>query len=96
MPLRLDSHPVSAALLDEPSPLVDRAYKHREDLLDALVCAWTAAMRARTPERLQVLGVDTEPDDLGRRATLISPARPEQRLGPAPVARVDRDARRAS
>lgn len=91
VPLRLGSHPVSAALLDEPSPLVDRAYKHREDLLDALVCAWTAALRARTPGRLQVLGVDTEADDRGRRATLISPARPEQRLGPAPVARLGRD-----
>jgi len=90
VPLRLRSHPVSATLLDEPSPLVDRAYKHREDLLDALVCAWTAALRALAPERLQVLGVDTETDDRGRRATLIAPARPEQRLGPAPVARLGR------
>ncbi|KPG88920.1 hypothetical protein [Frigoribacterium sp. RIT-PI-h] len=96
VPVRLDSHPVSAALLDEPSPLVDRAYKHREDLPDAPVCAGPAALRARTPERLQVLGADPEPDDRGRRATLISPARPERRLGPTPVARVGRDARRAS
>lgn len=40
-PLRLDSHPATASLL-EASPLDDRTYKHREDLLDAVLCAWTA------------------------------------------------------
>jgi len=83
-PLRLSSHPVSRLLIDEPSPLVDRAYKHREDLLDALVCAWTAAVRTLTPERLQVLGATTEPDERGRRATLLAPARDSQRLTPPP------------
>jgi predicted RNase H-like nuclease len=90
-PLRLLSHPVSRLLVDEPSPLVDRPYKHREDLLDALICAWTASMRAQRPERMQVLGAAAEPDALGRRATLISPARAEQRLaapeGTVPVRR---------
>ena len=84
--LRLGSHPVSSLLLDEPSPLVDRPYKHREDMLDALLCAWTASMRAQAPERLQVLGHGTEPDELGRRATILAPCRPEQRREPAPVA----------
>jgi predicted RNase H-like nuclease len=90
-PLRLLSHPVSRLLVDEPSPLLDRPYKHREDLLDALVCAWTASMRAQRPERMQVLGAAAEPDPLGRRATLIAPARDTQRLaapeGTVPVAR---------
>jgi predicted RNase H-like nuclease len=93
-PLRLLSHPVSRLLVDEPSPLVDRPYKHREDLLDALVCAWTASMRAQRPERMQVLGATAEPDALGRRATLISPAREVQRLaapeGTVPVGRTRR------
>jgi predicted RNase H-like nuclease len=93
-PLRLLSHPVSRLLVDEPSPLVDRPYKHREDLLDALVCAWTASMRAQRPERMQVLGAAAEPDAIGRRATLISPAREVQRLaapeGTVPVGRVSR------
>ena len=34
-PLDLLSHPVTARLVDEPSPLPDLPYKHREDLLDA-------------------------------------------------------------
>jgi predicted RNase H-like nuclease len=83
-PLRVSSHRVTRLLVDEPSPLVDRAFKHREDLLDALVCAWTAAVRALTPERLQVLGATTEPDERGRRATLLAPARDPQRLAPPP------------
>jgi len=93
-PLRLASHPVSRLLVDELSPLVDRPYKHREDLLDALVCAWTASMRARRPGRMQVLGAASEPDALGRRATLIAAARDSQRLaepeGTVPVGRAAR------
>ncbi|WP_423919808.1 DUF429 domain-containing protein [Frigoribacterium sp. 2-23] len=91
-PLRPGSHETTRMLLDEPSPLVDRAYKHREDLLDALICAWTASIVAHTPERAQVLGHDTEPDERGRRATLIATARPEQRVGsaPAPLPRAPR------
>jgi predicted RNase H-like nuclease len=42
-PLLLTSHPVTAELLRERAPRDDeRAYKHREDLLDAVLCAWTA------------------------------------------------------
>ncbi|MBD8728847.1 GNAT family N-acetyltransferase [Frigoribacterium sp. CFBP 13707] len=82
--LQLRSHPVSRLLLDEPSPLVDRAYKHREDLLDALLCAWTASLRAQAPGRLQVLGHATEPDARGRRATILTPCRDGQRRQPAP------------
>ncbi|MDO8336982.1 MAG: DUF429 domain-containing protein [Microcella sp.] len=80
-PLDLRSHPATRTLVDEPSPLVDRAYKHREDLLDAVICAWTAALwHANGPERTQVLGAETgEVDARGRRATIVAPARPEQR-----------------
>lgn len=80
-PLDLRSHPVTAALLDEPSPVEQAEYKHREDLLDAAVCAWTAAIWHRHGDaRTQVLGAGSEPDAEGRRATIVAPARPEQRL----------------
>jgi predicted RNase H-like nuclease len=82
-PLRLDSHPVTRQLAAEPSPLGDVAYKHREDLIDALLCAWTAALWVRHGlHRCQVLGL---PDGAAAgtaaapAATIIVPARPEQR-----------------
>lgn len=79
-PLDLRSHPVTAALVDEPSPLVDRAYKHREDLLDAAICAWTAALWARHGlAGCQVLGLGADLDADGRPSTILAPARPEQR-----------------
>ena len=78
-PLRLDSHPVTRRLAAEPSPLADAAYKHREDLIDALLCAWTASLWARHGlGRCQVLGPPT-PDGHGPAATIVAPARPEQR-----------------
>lgn len=74
-PLRLDSHPVTAALR-EPSPLADGPYKHREDLVDALLAAWTAALWARHgTARCQVLGVPAGTPS----ATIIAPALAEQR-----------------
>ena len=61
-------------------------HKHREDLLDAVVCAWTAAIwHQRGAARTQVLGATSEPDAQGRRGTIVAPARPEQRLA-SPVA----------
>ena len=78
-PIRLDSNAVTAELLN-PSPLVDAAYKHREDLLDAAICAWTAALwHTRGLERCQLLGADSAPDAAGNRAVIIAPARAEQR-----------------
>ena len=80
---RLDSHPVTRQLAAEPSPLDDAAYKHREDLIDALLCAWTAALWVRHGlQRCQVLGL---PDGAAAgtaaapAATIIVPARPGQR-----------------
>jgi hypothetical protein len=78
-PLRLDSHPVTRRLAEEPSPVDDAAYEHREDLIDALLCAWTASLWARRGlERCQVLGLPAGPADRPV-ATIIVPARPEQR-----------------
>jgi predicted RNase H-like nuclease len=71
-PIDIRSHPVTAALVDQTSPLDDRTYKHREDLLDAVLCAWTGLLWLRHGiTRCQVLG---DPP-----ATIIVPARPEQR-----------------
>jgi predicted RNase H-like nuclease len=92
-PIRLRSHPVTAALLDEPTPLADRAAKHREDLLDAVLCAWTGLLWLRDGlARCQVLGADVErgvgrggDDDRDGHgdgdppAIVIAPCRPEQR-----------------
>ena len=78
-PLHLGSHEVSRSLL-EPSPLVDRVYKHREDMLDAVLCAWTAAIWHRHRERVQVLGADDIADAGGRRGTIVAPARDRPRV----------------
>lgn len=72
-PIDLATHPVTAQLADEPSPLADRPYKHREDLIDAVLCAWTGLLWLRHGlERCQVLGA-------GDVATILAPARPSQR-----------------
>ncbi|MEW2521746.1 DUF429 domain-containing protein [Actinacidiphila alni] len=77
--LLLSSHPVSRHLLSEPSPRTAADYKHREDLIDALLCAWTAALWCRHgPARCQVLGADSSLP-AGQAPTIIAPARPEQR-----------------
>jgi predicted RNase H-like nuclease len=79
-PLRLDSHPVTRKLLDEPSPLRDREYKHREDLIDGVLCAWTAALWCRHGfAGCQVLGPPPGDADQGRQPTIIAPAREAQR-----------------
>ncbi|MFE0509288.1 hypothetical protein [Streptomyces sp. NPDC058964] len=59
-PLLLSSHLVSRQLLSEPSPQKAADYKHREDLIDALLCAWTAALwyYRHGLVRCQVLGAD--------------------------------------
>jgi predicted RNase H-like nuclease len=78
-PLLLESHPVARRLVEEPSPLGDADYKHREDLIDGLLCAWTAALWSRHGHaRCQVLGLPADPGDAPA-ATIIAPARAEQR-----------------
>lgn len=78
-PLLLQSHPVTRDLAGQPSPISDAAYKHREDLIDAVLCAWTASLWASHGyHRCQVLGLPANPTgELA--ATMIVPARPEQR-----------------
>ncbi len=82
-PLDLMSHPVTRALADEGSPVSDRPYKHREDLIDAVVAAWTGLLwMAYGFEQCQVLGAN----DVGAPvATIIAPARPEQRGSTSPT-----------
>jgi predicted RNase H-like nuclease len=83
-PLLLRSHPVTRDLADQPSPAIDSAYKHREDLIDALLCAWTASLWARHSfDRCQVLGLPANPTG-DPAATMIVAARPEQRPHPLP------------
>lgn len=83
-PLLLDSHPLTAGLAD-PSVLHGPTHKHREDLLDGALCAWTAAFWERHGDRrVQVLGGDPSlpsdpPDDAGRQPVVVAPARPSQR-----------------
>ena len=82
-PLDLGSHAVTDLLVTEPSPLGDREYKHREDLIDALLAAWTASLWHHYGSlRCQVLGATDPLVVAGRRGTIIAPARPEQRRGP--------------
>jgi predicted RNase H-like nuclease len=73
----LMSHEVTRALIEEPSPINDRPYKHREDLIDAVLCAWTGLLWLRHGlARCQVLGADDPNTPV---ATIIAPSRPEQR-----------------
>ncbi len=78
-PINLLTHLNTRRLVEEPSPNKLKDYKHREDLLDAALCAWTAALWKRWGiTRCQVLGFD-ESLSVGLQATIIAPARPEQR-----------------
>lgn len=75
-PLNLRSHPNTADLVERPSPLEDAAYKHREDLIDAVICAWTGLLWIKNGfDRVQVLGDLT----VSKAATIVSPARKSQR-----------------
>lgn len=79
-PVDLTSHPATRRLVEEPSPPRWRDYKPREDLLDAVICAWAAAYWVRHGlDRCQVLGLSEGASDPVPYATIIVPARPEQR-----------------
>ena len=94
-PLALDTHPLTRDLAD-PSVLHGPTHKHREDLLDGVLCAWTAAFWERHGDgRVQVLGrepgLPTDPADAdGRHPALVAPARPSQRPPQRPTQRPDR------
>jgi predicted RNase H-like nuclease len=97
-PLDLRSHEHTRLLLDVPSPVKDAtAYKHREDLLDAALAAWTAALWwNKGLDGCQVLG--DEPDVERPAATIIAPAKPEQLIAQRVTAAAvrERDARLAA
>ena len=70
-PLDITSHDMTAALLDNP-PTNNQDYKHQEDLLDAVLCAWTAQLWLRHgTERCQVLRGQTSVT--GAVASIIAP-----------------------
>ena len=76
-PIDIRSHPKTRRLADEKSPINDREYKHREDLIDAVLSAWTGLLWLSAGlERCQVLGIGDPHTPV---ATIIAPARPEQR-----------------
>jgi predicted RNase H-like nuclease len=78
-PIDLHSHEVTRKLIEEHSPLADRPYKSREDLLDAAISAWTASYWLRNgASRCAVLGAEDLPDQDGLRATIIAPCRDPQ------------------
>jgi hypothetical protein len=78
-PLDLLSHELTKKLVEEPSPLADRPYKSREDLLDAAISAWTASYwLGHGASRCAVLGAEDPPDQDGLRATIIAPWRDPQ------------------
>ncbi len=78
-PVDLGSHGETRRLMDESSPPISRAYKKREDLLDAVICAWTAALWHRYGTACcQVLGVPEDGSPVGN-GTIIAPCREAQR-----------------
>ena len=80
IPIDLLSNPETKALVELPSPAVAARYKKREDLLDAAICAWTGALWHRFGDRrCQVLGVDVDKPATRPIASIIAPARLEQR-----------------
>lgn len=80
-PLDLRSHEHTRSLMIEPSPIADALYKRREDLVDGVLCAWTAAYWWRHGDaRSQVLGASADAALGVALATIIAPARPEQRV----------------
>jgi len=77
-PIDITSHPTTATLL-EPSPLVDRPYKHREDLLDACIAAWTASLWiTHGLSRIQPLGALDRASGDAPLATIMAPYRAGQ------------------
>jgi predicted RNase H-like nuclease len=83
-PLRLESNSITHSLLTSASPIAERDYKHREDLIDALLCAWSGQLWLRHGfARSQVLGLEGPEDDWC--ASIIAPTREVQRRGPTPL-----------
>ncbi|MBJ7354352.1 MAG: DUF429 domain-containing protein [Thermoleophilaceae bacterium] len=86
-PIDLTSHPTTRSLLEIPSPDQTVEYKHREDLIDAGICAWTAAYwRRHGKPRCRVFGANSrEMRKDGHLATIISPHDWAASIGPDSV-----------
>ena len=90
-PLDLASHPATAELSTRPTPVRgEKDRKHREDLLDAALCAWTAALwHQHGSSRTQSLGtLDRDRADVdarGRVAAIVAPYRGDQFRGSRPI-----------
>lgn len=84
-PLDFRSHPVTADIAASPTPVSgEKDRKHREDLIDAALCAYTAAYWHRFgTARTQALGrIDPhtlDRDARGRVASIVAPARATDR-----------------
>jgi len=72
-PLDLRSHPATDALRVTPEAGKAQAYKKSEDLLDAVLGAWTAALWHRHPEECTVVGPASRPTSGKLVATIIAP-----------------------
>ena len=82
--LLLQSHPVTSDLAGQPSPVSDPAYKHREDLIDAC-CAPGLHHRGRATASTAARSSACPPiPRAAPAATMIVPARQDQRLQPLP------------
>ena len=79
-PLDIRSHPATRALEQTPAAGKGLAYKRAEDLLDAVVCAWTAALWWRHgPANCVPLGAPSAPGgDESLVATIIAPVSAER------------------
>lgn len=60
----------------EPASLNDREYKHNEDLIDAVLSAWTGVLWDQG--RCQVLGIDDPLREAWGPGVIVAPFRPEQ------------------
>ena len=79
-PLDIRSHPATRALEQTPAAGKGLAYKRAEDLLDAVICAWTAALWWRHgPANCVPLGAPSAPGgDESLVATIIAPVSAER------------------
>jgi predicted RNase H-like nuclease len=74
-PIDLMSHPTTRTLVESPSPDKSADYKHREDLIDAAICAWSAAYWHRYGRsQCAVFGSTSDEDRLENHlATILAP-----------------------
>ena len=73
-PVDLGSNELTNHLRNAPNAGEAAEYKKQEDLLDAVICAWTAAYWHARPSQCTILGKDDQHSQSpGREATIIAP-----------------------